>query len=116
MKYYPARLAESYSDYETALRAIGVEKDDAEKFIANAQIEQSQSIFVRINGDKGVTLTKSMDGTVQVWQACINELFESPNKAKELATQIDQALKGGPAAGSTWAVFEWTEPPSRKRH
>jgi len=114
MKYYPARLAGEFETVAEALKSVGLTAEQTVRATANATINQSESVFVDFKNGKGLATTKLKNGQFGLWQACIDPLFDTPEEANELAVQIDAGL--GEMKGSTWAVFEWREPPSRASH
>src|SRR5665811_915259 len=104
MKYYPARLAGTYRSSIDALQSVGFTAQQVDALVNKASVNQSESVFAVVGEGKGVVACKLPNGTVGLWQACIDLLCDTPAKAQRYARKIDAGL--GSMKGSTWAVFE----------
>jgi hypothetical protein len=113
MKYYPARLAGTYSTAALAFNSIGFTIQWAEELVKNAALNQSPAVFAQISEDKGVVVTQLSDGSFGLWQACL-ELCATEEHAASIAMEIDKSLKK--KKGSAWAVFAWNELIGRAVH
>jgi hypothetical protein len=110
--YYAARFASEHESAFAAIRSVGYTAESAERIIRNSEINQSPAILIDIGGGKGVAITTSPTGRVQLWQAVIGEMSEDRNDAVEMC----RLLAGALGDGSALAVFEGTPPVSKARN
>jgi hypothetical protein len=84
IKYYPARLAESYDTPVEALMSVGFRADRADQLIDEAAMNRSDAVVVMFDEYDGIPITAAADGR--------HQLCDSEDEAWAYAMEIQAGL------------------------
>lgn len=113
-KYYVARLKRTWPDPLTCLAELGIDSNEAQMLVADAQINQSEQIFVPLNDGKAILL-RFADGAWQEWWAIVGELFDTPEEANEFLAAVRERTVANGMEPGTWQIAKFT-PNDTMRH
>jgi hypothetical protein len=107
--YYAAYQEGTFGSAEDALACTGLSKDRIELALGHSRVNLSPAVWWPLNDDYGALVTEDPPGVFTLWRG-FHGSGGSHNDARAVIQQFTCAGLDG-----TWAIFEWTPPPSRSK-